>query len=187
MRVTKITSKIGSHELTACLSVFDLFLTQWIMTISKGCTPDNFESKNSLKLSFTNICGLHSNLTECEFSLNQTLLKLLFYVRQTWMTHLILALSLWGVVFLKYERILLLTFMVLQFMWRKDFLLQETSLEKTVQILTYVFDWLYFTQYLTSFSSIDHLLHLYAQFFILFHLTMMRLSRSTNLLMCLSL
>ena len=35
-------------------------------------------------------------------------------------------------------------------------------------ILTYVFDWPYYTQCLTSFSSID-LLHLYAWFLILFH------------------
>ena len=37
------------------------------MTIlSKGCKPDNFESHNSLKLSFTNICGLSSNFVECK-------------------------------------------------------------------------------------------------------------------------
>ena len=33
-----------------------------------------------------------------------------------------------------------------------------------------VFDWLYLTQCLTSFSSINHLLHLWAQFLILFYL-----------------
>ena len=33
---------------------------------SKGCKPDNFPLKNSLKLSFTNICGLNSNYVECE-------------------------------------------------------------------------------------------------------------------------
>ena len=32
----------------------------------KGCTLDNFESHNSLKLSFTNIRGLRSNFVECE-------------------------------------------------------------------------------------------------------------------------
>ena len=37
--------------------------------------------------------------------------------------------------------------------------------QKTLQILTYVFDWLYFTQCLTSFSCIDHLLHRYTYFF----------------------
>ena len=37
------------------------------MTIlSKPCKPDIFESHNSLKLSFTNIRGLHSNFVGCE-------------------------------------------------------------------------------------------------------------------------
>ena len=40
------------------------------MTIlSKACKPDNFESHNSLKLSFTNIWGLCSNFVTCEFFL----------------------------------------------------------------------------------------------------------------------
>ena len=34
--------------------------------LSKACKPDNFESHNSLKLSFTNIRGLHSNVVDCE-------------------------------------------------------------------------------------------------------------------------
>ena len=42
---------------------------------------------------------------------------------------------------------------------------------KTLQILTYFFDWLYFTQCLTFFSSINHLLRFYAWLLILFHLT----------------
>ena len=42
---------------------------------------------------------------------------------------------------------------------------------KLCEILTYVFDWLYFTQCLTSFSSINHLLRLYARFLILSRLT----------------
>ena len=37
------------------------------MTIlSKACKPDNFESHNSLKLSFLNIRGLRSNFVHCE-------------------------------------------------------------------------------------------------------------------------
>ena len=37
------------------------------MTIlSKACKPNNFESHNSLKLSFTNIRGLRSNFVDCE-------------------------------------------------------------------------------------------------------------------------
>ena len=63
----KLLQGLVSHELTAYLSVFNLFLTQWIMAIlSKGCKPDNFEPHNSLKLSFTNIWGLRSNFVECE-------------------------------------------------------------------------------------------------------------------------
>ena len=32
--------------------------------LSKACKPDNFESHNSLKLSFMNICGLYSNFVD---------------------------------------------------------------------------------------------------------------------------
>ena len=35
-------------------------------TLSKACKPDNFESHNSLKLSFTNVRGLRSNFVDCE-------------------------------------------------------------------------------------------------------------------------
>ena len=34
--------------------------------LSKACKPDNFESHNSLKLSFMNIQGLCSNFVDCE-------------------------------------------------------------------------------------------------------------------------
>ena len=34
--------------------------------LSKSCKPDNFESHNSLKLSFTNIRGLRLNFADCE-------------------------------------------------------------------------------------------------------------------------
>ena len=55
------------HELTAYLSDFDVFLTQWIMVIFlKGHKPDNFDSQNSLKLSFMNIRGLLSSFVEHE-------------------------------------------------------------------------------------------------------------------------
>ena len=54
--------------------------------------------------------------------------------------------------------------MVLKFML-KDFLLHETYVWKTLGIFTYVFNWLYFTQCLTSFSSISHCLPLYTLVF----------------------
>ena len=37
--------------------------------ISKACKQDNFESRNYLKLSFTNIRGLRLNFVDCEFFL----------------------------------------------------------------------------------------------------------------------
>ena len=40
-----------------------------MVILSKACKPDNFESHNSLKLSFTNIHGLHSNFADCEYFL----------------------------------------------------------------------------------------------------------------------
>ena len=67
------------------------FLTQWIMAIlSKWCKPDSFKSHKFLKLKLQILLNVN-------VSLNQTLLTFLLYVRQTWMTQLILALSLWGV------------------------------------------------------------------------------------------
>ena len=34
--------------------------------LSMGCKPDNFKLHNSLKLSFMNTGGLHSNFVDCE-------------------------------------------------------------------------------------------------------------------------
>ena len=45
--------------------------------LSKGCKPDNFESHNSLKLSFTNIRGLRSNFLDCESFLESNFLDIL--------------------------------------------------------------------------------------------------------------
>ena len=39
--------------------------------LSKACKPDNFESHNSLELSFMNIQGLCSNFVDCESFLEQ--------------------------------------------------------------------------------------------------------------------
>ena len=67
VRITKLLQGLVSHELTAFLCVFNLFLTQWIMAIlSIGCKPDNFEPHNSLKLSFINVWDLHSDFVECK-------------------------------------------------------------------------------------------------------------------------
>ena len=42
----------------------------------KACKPDNVESHNSLKLSFTNIWGLPSNFVECESFLESSSLEI---------------------------------------------------------------------------------------------------------------
>ena len=62
--------------------------------LSKACKPDNFESHNSLKLSFTNIRGLRLSFVDCESFLESNSLTVLLCVRQSWMTQLILAISL---------------------------------------------------------------------------------------------
>ena len=62
--------------------------------LSKGCKPDNFESHNSLKLSFIFVKAFIQILLIVNPSLNQTLLTFLLYVRKTWTTQLILAISL---------------------------------------------------------------------------------------------
>ena len=62
----KLLQGLVSYELIAYLSVFDIILTQLIMAILwKGCKPNNFESRNSQKISFTNIQGLRF-FVECE-------------------------------------------------------------------------------------------------------------------------
>ena len=138
--------------------------------LSKACKPDNFKSHNSLKLSFTNIRGLHLNFVDCKSFLESNSPDILplcetnldgsidsgnFSVRgylpliqkdsRTHMHGLI--------VFVKEG---------LPFAW-------DISLENSAD--SYVFDWLYFFQCFTFFPSIDHLVCLCARFLILFHLT----------------
>ena len=82
------------------------------------------------------------------------------------MTELIRKSSLWVVILFLSQRILLLICMVMQFMWttNKNFLLPRKYLKKTLWILT-IFDWLYFIQCLTFFSSINHFLCLFCSAF----------------------
>ena len=47
--------------------IFNLiFSVFFYVALCKACKPDNFESHNSVKLSFTNILGLRSNFVDCE-------------------------------------------------------------------------------------------------------------------------
>ena len=59
----KLLQGLVSHELTSYLSVFNPFLTQWIMAIlSKGSKPDNFEPHNSVKRPLFQFCWIWSFL-----------------------------------------------------------------------------------------------------------------------------
>ena len=55
-----------SHELTTHLSIFNLFKLSELWPYSQHVKSDNFESNNSLKLSFTNIRGLRPNFVDSE-------------------------------------------------------------------------------------------------------------------------
>ena len=97
----KLLQGLMSHELVTYFSVFNLFLTLWIITIlSKGSKPDNFEPRNSLKCSLWIFETFMLFLLNVNLFLNKTLLRFLCSVRQTWATQLILAISLWGIIFL---------------------------------------------------------------------------------------
>ena len=123
----KLLQGLVSHELTVYLTFFDLFLTQLIKAIlSKGCKPDNFESHNSLKLSFTNIWGLSSNFVECESFLESNSAEILALCE----TNLDESNNFYkaGYLHLIWKDSSTCICMFVQFMWRKDFLLHTTYL-----------------------------------------------------------
>ena len=129
---------------------------------SKVCNPDNFELDNSLK-TLTNLRGLPSHFVECESFLEWNSPDI-FALCDTNLDDLIDSGN----------------FSV------RDYL-PLTQKDHGRQQGFGHHHWLSFTQCLISFSSTNHLLHLYAQFLMLFNLTSMRFSRSTHLLKCLSL
>ena len=138
--------------------------------LSKAHKPDNFELHNSLKLSFTNIWGLRSNFVDCES---------FFWNILSWHSC-----SVWekpgGLNWFWQFLCESLSSFNLKGFWysyaRSGSLCERRTsfcsglISRKLQIL-YVFDWFYFTQCLTSFSSIDHILQLFTRFLILFHLT----------------
>ena len=138
--------------------------------LSKGCKIDNFESRNSLKLSLVNIRGLRSNFVDCESFLESNSPDILalcesnldgsidsgnFSVRgylpliqkdSTTHTHGLAVYVKEGLPF------------------AQDFLQNSADSDLCFR-LTLLHSVSYF------FFSIDHLPHLYARFLILFHLT----------------
>ena len=138
---------------------------------SKACKPDNFESHNSLKLSFTNIWGfrlhfvdcksfLESNspdiLALCETNLDDSIDSGNFSVRGYLpLTRKDSSTHMHGLAVYVKE--------ALPFAW-------DLSLENSANSYLCFQLALLFTQCFTSFSSINQLLRLCAQFWILFHL-----------------
>ena len=140
--------------------------------LSKACKPDNFESHNSLKLSFKNIRGLCSNFVDCESFLESNSPDILalcetnlddsidsgnFFVR----SYLLLI--------RKDSR----THMHGLTVCVKEGLCfaQDLSLENSADSYLRFRLALLHSVFLTSFSSVDHLFPRYARFLILFHLT----------------
>ena len=138
--------------------------------LSKACKPDNFESHNSLKLSFTNIRGLHLNFVDCESFLESNSPDILALC-ETNLDDSIDSGSFSVRGYLPLIRKDSSTHMHGLAVYVKEGLPFAWDLSPENSADSYVFDCLYFTQCLTSFSSIDHLLQLCAQFLILFHLT----------------
>ena len=140
--------------------------------LSKAYKPDNFESHNSLKLSFTNIRALCSNFVDWESFLESNSPDTLALCE----TNLDDSIDSGNFSVIGYLPLILKdsgTHMLDLAVYVKEgllFLSHASYLLKALQIHTYVFDWLHFTQCLTSFSSIDDL-QLCARFLILFHLT----------------
>ena len=164
----KLLQGLVSHEVKAYLSIFKQFKLMAIL--SKACKPDNFESHNSLKLSFTNIWGLHSNFDDCksflksnppeilalcETNLDDSIDSGYFSVRGHSSTHmdgLAVYVREWH-----------------HFAW--DLFLENSEGSYLHFPLALLHSVSYF------FSSVNHILHVCAQFLILFHLTLMRFSQ----------
>ena len=124
--------------------------------LTKARKPDNFESHNSPKLSFTNIQGLRLNFVDCKSFLESNFPDILA-VCETNLDNSIDSdnFSLRG--YLPLIREDSSTHMHGLTVYVKEGLpfARDLSLENSAD--SYVFDWLYFTQCLTSFSSINHL------------------------------
>ena len=127
-RSQKLLQQLVSHELTVYISIFNQFELNELW-------PYYQTHVKQIILNCTTLWSLALRIFKAfipiffiaNLSLNQTLLTFLLCVRQTWMTQLILAISLRGYLSL-IERILVLICMVSQFMWKKDFLLHGTYL-----------------------------------------------------------
>ena len=95
-----------SHKFKVYLSAFLILTYFWLnemVILSKGQKDINRITMNHTPLSNLALPifkALVRILLNVNLSLNQTFRTFLLYVRKTWMTQLILTISLWGVIFL---------------------------------------------------------------------------------------
>ena len=138
--------------------------------LSKACKPDNFESHNSLKLSFTNIRGLRSNFVDCESFLESNSPDILALCE----TNLDDSIDSGNFSVRGYLPLIQKdssTHLHVLAVYVKEGLSFACNLSLENSADSYLrFQLALLYSVLTSCSSIDHLLHLCTQFFILFHL-----------------
>ena len=117
---------------------------------SKGRKPDKFELHNSLKLSFTNFQGFHSNFVECESFFESNSPDILALCETNLDDSIYYGNFLRG--YLPLIQKDSVTHMDGLAIYLKEGLpfARDLSLEKSVD--SYVFNWLYFIHYFTSFS-----------------------------------
>ena len=141
--------------------------------LSKACKPDSFQSHNSLKLSFTNIWGLHLNFVDSESFLESNSPNILA-LRETNLDDSIDSgnFSMRGYLPLIWKDSS--THMHGLAVYVKEGLpfAQDLALENSAD--SYLCFWLALLHSVSSFSSINHkflLIPVYALFLILFHQT----------------
>ena len=122
--------------------------------LSKGCKPDNFESLKSLKLSFTIICGLCSNFIESFLESNSPDILTLC---ETNLENSIDSGNFSGTGYLPLIRKDPITHM-----YDLAVYVKEGHISRKLYGFSLMFSNGFTTLCLTSFSSVDHLLWLYA-------------------------
>ena len=91
----KLLQGLIPHELKAYLSIFNLFKLSELWTYYQKHVNHVILDHTTQSLALQKFYALVQILLIANLSLNYILLKFLLYVRQNWMTQLILAISLW--------------------------------------------------------------------------------------------
>ena len=109
---------------SAYLSNFCLFFDLMKLPYYQKLVKHNFESHNSLEVSFTNMRGLYLNFVECE-SFSESNFPDILALDETnlnWLWHT------YAMVMVMVIMVMLLNCMVLQFIWTRGFFLHGTYL-----------------------------------------------------------